>query len=97
MQQMSVCQMCVANWVMTPPPLGMKEDFILDTTESMEVTGGNPVFRVKPQQSNLVQPVCKHSCVTGVGGNNIHKLANSYRLIFHILCNGRVTGRSLVQ
>jgi hypothetical protein len=49
MQQMSMCQMCVANWVMTPPPMRMKEDFILDTTESMEVTGGNPVFIVKPQ------------------------------------------------
>jgi hypothetical protein len=33
--------------------MGMKEDFILDTTESMETTGGNPVFRVKPLLSNL--------------------------------------------
>lgn len=49
----SVRQMCVANWVMTPPPMGMKEDFILDTIKSMEVTGENPVFRVKPQLPNL--------------------------------------------
>jgi len=55
----------------------MKEDFILDTTESMEVTGGNLVFGVKPQLSNLVQPVCKHSCVIRVGGNNIHKLVTA--------------------
>jgi len=57
--------------------MGRKEDFILDTTESMEVTGRNPVFRVKPHLSNIVQPVCKHSCVSGVGGNNIHKLATA--------------------
>jgi hypothetical protein len=38
----------MANWVMTPPPMDMKEDLILDSTESMEVTGGNPVFTVKP-------------------------------------------------
>jgi hypothetical protein len=68
--------MCVANWVMIPPPMGMKEDFIFDTTESMD-TGGNPVFRVKPQLPTLVQPVCKHNCVIGVGGNNIHKLATA--------------------
>jgi hypothetical protein len=62
---------------MTPPLMGTKEDFILDTNESMEVKGGNSIFRVKPQLSNLVQLVCKHSCVIGVGGNNIHKLATA--------------------
>jgi len=77
MQQTSVCQTCVANWVMTPPPMGMKEDFILDTAESMEVTGGKPIFRVKPQLSNIAQPVCKHSCVIRAGGNYIHKLATT--------------------
>jgi hypothetical protein len=41
--------MCVANWVMTPPPIGKKEDFILESTESTQVTGGNPVFMVKPE------------------------------------------------
>jgi hypothetical protein len=46
---MHLCIRCVAGWVMIPPPMGMKEDFTFDTTKSMEVTGENPVFRVKPQ------------------------------------------------
>jgi hypothetical protein len=64
--------------------MGIKEDFILDTTESMEVTGGNPVFTDKPQ-------LCHQS-----RWKQFPQIGNDYRLIFHILCNGRVTSHSLV-
>lgn len=63
------------------PPMGRKEDFVLDTNESMEVTGGNLVF----SHATSVK-----SCTTCLQTQLRHwsrrkqypQIGNSYRLIF---------------